>query len=291
MLTQNHNHSKLCSCETEAISEINSRLSLCFNCSCVIFKDESGIKHTTIKPLKYSKRQESSIPLFLSLPDNYKQYSFRNKPDYLKIRASIVKLMKSFCCNFKLSKKTYFLSLDYFDRICSKLSSFDLKDLQQICQFCILLASKFHEPQMKYLKIKSNLHLTNNFSEDELYLLQLLEYDLLTHTSYDILIDIMHTGFLFKDEKFSLSKMNLLYEKMENLLYFFSETKYYIDMTGKEIALSFIGLIREILGLVPYNKILKNTFMIEQSDEQKYCCCLKKLRKCIKIKDKNSNSD
>lgn len=282
MATQNHKSP--CSCETKSISEINSKISLCFSCSSVIFKDESGIEITTIKPSTYSKGQESAIPLFLSIPDNYKQYSFRNKADYLKIRSSFVKQIKSFCYNFNLSKKTYFLSLDYFDRICSKMPCFDIQDLLQICKFCILLASKFHEPQIKYLEIKSNLFLSNNYSKDELYLLQVLDYDLLIHTSYDILIDIMHTGFLFENEKFSLQKMNILYEKMENMLYFFSETKYYIDMTNKEIALCFIGLSREILGLIPYNNILKSTFMNEQIDAQKYYCSLKKLKKCIKIK-------
>ena len=289
MATQNHKSP--CSCETKSISEINSKISLCFGCSSVIFKDESGIEITTIKPSNYSKRQESAFPLFLSIPDNYKQYSFINKEDYLKIRSSFVKQMKSFCYNFNLSKKTYFLSLDYFDRICSKMPSFEIQDLLQICKFCILLASKFHEPQIKYLEIKSNLCLSNNYSKDELYLLQVLDYDLLIHTSYDILIDIMHTGFLFKNEKFSLKKMNILYEKLENMLYFFSETKYYIDMTNKEIALSFIGLTREILGLIPYNNILKSTFMQEQIDAQKYYCCLKKLKKCIKIKSDEKKSE
>ena len=104
MATQNHKSP--CSCETKSISEINSKISLCFGCSSVIFKDESGIEITTIKPSNYSKGQESAIPLFLSIPDNYKQYSFRNKEDYLKIRSPFVKQMKSFCYNFNLSKKT-----------------------------------------------------------------------------------------------------------------------------------------------------------------------------------------
>ena len=95
----------------------------------------------------------------------------------------------------------------------------------------------------------------------------------------------MHTGFLFNNEKFSLRKMNLIYGKMENMLYFFSETKYYIDMTHKEIALSIIGLIRETLGLISFSKIVNTVFMNENSDIQNYFICLKKLRKCFKIKD------
>ena len=285
-------YKSICTCphEKTAISEINSKISLCFKCSSVIYKNDSGQKISTIKPSKYSVTQETATPLFLSIPDNHTPYNFRNKSDFQKIRISIVKKMKNFCSFFNLSKKTYFLSLDYFDRICSKMLGFELQDLLQISQLAIILASKFHEPQNKTREIKVYLGLTNTYSQDELFLLRLLDYDLYAHTSYDILIDIMHTGFLFNDEKFSKKKMNFLYGKMENILYFFSETKLYIEMTNKEFALAIVGLIRETLGLVAYNDIIKNTFMSQDTDIQNYYSCLNKLRKCFKILD-DSNTD
>jgi len=258
-----------CLHEKKGRSEINPKISLCFNCSSVIFKNESGKEIYTKKPSKYYIQQETSTPLFLSIPDIHKPYTFINKIDYQKIRISIVKKMKIFCSNFKLSKKTFFLALDYFDRICSKMTAFDIEDLLQISQFCIILAAKFHESQIKGIQVKLILGLTNNYAKDELYLLQLLDYNLYVHTSYDIMMDIMHTGFLFNDEKFSLKKMNLIYGKMENMLYFFSETKYYIEMTHKEIALAIIGLIRETLGLIAYNNIIKDVFMNEYTNVQK----------------------
>ena len=286
-------YKSICTCphEKTAISEVNSKISLCFKCSSVIYKNDSGQKISTIKPSKYSVTQETATPLFLSIPDNHTQYNFRNKSDFQKIRISIVKKMKNFCSFFNLSKKTYFLSLDYFDRICSKMLGFELQDLLQISQLAIILASKFHEPQNKTREIKVYLGLTNTYSQDELFLLRLLDYDLYAHTSYDILIDIMHTGFLFNDEKFSKKKMNFLYGKMENILYFFSETKLYIEMTNKEFALAIVGLIRETLGLVAYNDIIKNTFMSQDTDIQNYYSCLNKLRKCFKILDDSNHSD
>ena len=280
-----------CLHEKTGRSEINPKISLCFNCSSVIFKNESGKEIYTKKPSKYYIQQETSTPLFLSIPDIHKPYTFINKLDYQKIRISIVKKMKIFCSNFKLSKKTFFLALDYFDRICSKMTAFDIEDLLQISQFCIILAAKFHESQIKGIQVKLILGLTNNYAKDELYLLQLLDYNLYVHTSYDIMMDIMHTGFLFNDEKFSLKKMNLIYGKMENMLYFFSETKYYIEMTHKEIALSIIGLIRETLGLIAYNNIIKDVFMNEYTNVQNYFSCLKKLRKCFKIKDNDNQNN
>lgn len=281
-----------CTHEKKDRSEVNKDISLCFNCSSVIIRSENGKEISTIKPLKYSIKQETAVPLFLL--NNGNPYKFINKHDYLKIRVNIVKELKMICTNFKLSKKTYFISLDYLDKICSKLSAFDMEDLLQISKFCIVLAVKFQESQIKAIEIKKSLGLclSNNYSKDELYLLQLLDYNLYANTSFDIMMDIMHTGFLFSNEKFSLKKMNLIYKKMENMLYFFSGTKFYIDMTHKEIAISIIGLIRETLGLVSYNKIIKTIFMSECTDIQIYSLCLQKLKKFFKIKDdENQNNN
>ena len=288
---QSCNYKSICNClhESPFISEVNSKVSLCFKCSCVIFKNKYGQKISTIKPAKYGVRQETSTPIFLYIPDTHTPYIFTNKEDYQKIRNSFVKEMKKYCTDFQLSKKTYFLALDYFDRICSKMSSFELDDLHEISQFCIIFATKFQESQIKAMEMKSKLNLTNNYCKDELFLLQLLDYDLLSYTSYDILMDIMHTGFIFNDEKFSFKKMIFLYGKLENMLYFFSETKYYINMTHKEIALSLIGLIREILGLTAYNDILKEIFMNENTDIQSYYVSLKKFATFFKINDNNNN--
>jgi len=294
MYAQKYKSVLSCTHEKKARCEINPKISLCFNCSSVIFTNELGKEISTTKPSKYSVQQETANPLFLHISDNHKPYTFFNKQAYQKIRISIVKKMKLFCYDFNLSFKTYFLALDYFDRICSKMTAFDLDALLQISQFCLILASKFKEDQIKGMQVKFGLGLSKNYAKDELYLLQLLDYDLYVHTSYDIMMDIMHTGFLFNNEKFSLRKMNLIYGKIENMLYFFSETKYYIDMTHKEIALSIIGLIRETLGLISFSKIVNTVFMNDSSDIQNYFICLKKLRKCFKIKDdskKNSDSN
>ena len=290
---QTQNYKSICNYPHEkiAISEVNSKILLCFKCSSVIYKNELGQEISTIKPSKFSVVQETSTPIFLSIPDNHKPNVFRNKTSYLKIRIFYVKKMKEFCKNFNLSKKTYFTALDYFDRVCSKMPVFDLNDLFQILQICLVLSVKFNESRIRAIEIKQYLNLTNNYSRDELFILQFLDYDLIVHTSYDILMDIIHIGFLFKDEKFSLKKMNVIYGKMENMIYFFSETRAYIDMTHKEIALSLIGLMRETLGLIAYNNILKCIFMSENTDIQSYCTSLKKIRKCFKINDDSNHSD
>ena len=278
--------------------EFSQKISFCFNCSSGIITDKNGNEITTIKPLKYHIHQETTFPIFVLLSDNHTPYTFLNKSEYLKIRKQIVKEMKCFCTKYKLNKKTFFLALDYLDRICSRMLGFELDALNQIYQICIVLACKLIENQSKVFEIKKLAKIiSSNYAKDELYLLTLLNYDLKVFTSYDILSDILYCGFLFNDEEFSVGKMHSIYGEIENIIYLFTESKYYIDMTHKEVAMAIIGFVREMLGLIPFSNNIQNIFMNEYVEMHNYVNCLNKLKKCFKLKvedknkRKNSNSD
>ena len=279
-----------CSHPEKALLKIYTKFYFCFKCSSIIIK-EHDIDIYTIKPKKYFVIQENTAPIVLSIYDNHHSYSFINKSDYLKIRFIIIKEMKIFCNNLNLNRKTFFLSLDYLDRICSKMISFEIEDLKQISQFCVILASKFQENGVKGIEVKKFCFWdSNTFSKDELYLLKLLDYNLHTFTSYDILVDILQIGFIFSNEHFSFKKLNIIYDKIENILYLFSESRYYIEMTHKEIAFAIIGLIREKLGLDSFNSSIKSIFMNDSNDIDIYLLCLNKLKKCFKFNDNCNNS-
>ena len=286
------NEENISSCKHEAknLFPIKQNYLVCFGCSSLIYTNESGKKIFPVKPEKYNTPQETATPIFISLKDNHCPYRFYNKEELIKIRMKIVKKMKAFVQHFNLTKKTYFVALDYFDRICTKIYLFNFDDLMLIAHICVVLAAKFQDDHQNAMAAKLSLSLSNNYSKDELYILRLLNYDLYSFTPYDIVMDIMHTGFLFNNEKFSRRKMNIVYSKIEKILYFFSEIKYYIDMTPMEIALSVIGFIRETLGLVAYNDIIKNIFM-PNDDVKKYLICLNKFKRCFKIEDNIRNNN
>ena len=273
--------------------ELSQKVSFCSKCSSAIITESSGNELFTIKPLKHHIPQEIAFPIFLTISDSHKPYSFFNKSGYIKIRKEIVKSMKKFCIDFNLNKKTFFMSLDYFDRICSKMTAFDKNALKQTSQICIIIACKLQENLSKGMEIKKLASAASvNYAKDELFVITLLNYDLHTFTSYDFLMDVMNHGFLFNDEIFSEKKMNSIYGKIENILYLFSESKFYIDMTNKEIAIAIMGFIREILGLTAFNKSIQIVFMNEYEDMRNYLICLNKLRKCFKLKvDNNSNNN
>ena len=267
--------------------ELNPSTSYCYKCSSLIIINETKNIISTIKPEKYFIFQETT-PLFLSLVDDHRPHFFLNKNNYIKYRSKIIKEMKNFSNYYKLQKKTFFLAVDYLDKICSNMPLFNLDALKQISQFCLILAVKFQENGYKAVEIQKNISqkISNNFEKDEIYLLKLLNYDLSVITSYDILLDIMNCGFLFEDENISLKKMNIIYTKMEKMIYLFSESKYYIDMTPKEIALSIISLIRESFGLKTFSsERFKSVFSINDiNDEKIYLNCFVKIKKCFKIK-------
>ena len=232
------------------------------------------------------------MPTYFYKRDTKKIYNFSNDKEYNKIRGDFVKIMKQNCKLLELNLKTFFTALDYFDQICSIFVSFDITSLKQISDLCIILSAKLNENISTAMKVKCALDGSSNknYVKDELYLLKILKYDLVRITSYDILRDILTCGFIFDDEIFQEKKMNSIYDKMENMLYLFSESKYWIYMSPKEIAMGIVGWARNFLGLVPFSKNIQTVFLNEFNNIHNYIKCFNRIKKCFKIKQ-NKNFD
>jgi len=278
--------------EKEYLFEISQTTSYCSNCSTVIISDKSGKTISTIKPKKCNYHQEFPLPTYFYKRDTKKIYNFSNDKEYNKIRGDFVKIMKQNCKLLELNLKTFFTALDYFDQICSIFVSFDMTSLKQISDLCIILSAKLNENISTAMKVKCALDGSSNknYVKDELYLLKILKYDLVRITSYDILRDILTCGFIFDDEIFQEKKMNSIYDKMENMLYLFSESKYWIYMSPKEIAMGIVGWARNFLGLVPFSKNIQTVFLNEFNSIHNYIKCFNRIKKCFKIKQ-NKNFD
>ncbi len=278
--------------EKEYLFEISQTTSYCSNCSTVIISDKSGKTISTIKPKKCNYHQEFPLPTYFYKRDTKKIYNFSNDKEYNKIRGGFVKIMKQNCKLLELNLKTFFTALDYFDQICSIFVSFDMTSLKQISDLCIILSAKLNENISTAMKVKCALDGSSNknYVKDELYLLKILKYDLVRITSYDILRDILTCGFIFDDEIFQEKKMNSIYDKMENMLYLFSESKYWIYMSPKEIAMGIVGWARNFLGLVPFSKNIQTVFLNEFNSIHNYIKCFNRIKKCFKIKQ-NKNFD
>lgn len=295
MLQKNLKNSSDFTHKKQYLLEISQTLSLCSNCSSAIITHKSSENISTIKPLKYHIQNDLFYPCFLLQSGNDRIYKFSNEKAYNKIRRDFVKKMKLYCKQLNLNLKTFFSALDYLDRICSTLSNFETNILNQILDLCLILSAKLNENMNKAMEVKHYLcgSSKKNYISDEFFMLKkLLNYDLIKITSYDILMDILKCGFIFNDEDFQIKKMNSVYDKIEDMLYLFSESKNWITMSPKEIAMGIIGWARDYLGLVPFSKNIQTVFLNEVDDVHNYLKCLNKIKKCFKIKEvKNDNNN
>jgi len=288
MLQKNLKNSSDFTHKKQYLLEISQTLSLCSNCSSAIITHKSSENISTIKPLKYHIQNDLFYPCFLLQSGNDRIYKFSNEKTYNKIRRDFVKKMKLYCKQLNLNLKTFFSALDYLDRVCSTLSNFETNILNQILDLCLILSAKLNENMNKAMEVKHYLcgSSKKNYISDEFFMLKkLLNYDLIKITSYDILMDILKCGFIFNDEDFQIKKMNSVYDKIEDMLYLFSESKNWITMSPKEIAMGIIGWARDFLGLVPFSKNIQTVFLNEVEDIHNYLKCLNKIKKCFKIKE------
>ena len=270
------------------IIELFKSISYCVICSTFIIKNISIESiNKAIKPNNYEFNKYNPQNLAWIQNEAQSTYNFINKKEYIKYRSSIIKNMKKICSHFSLSLKTYFSSIGYLDKICSTTALFDKNIIFQISLFCIILAAKYFENKEKAFEIQSNLKNTasKNYTFDEIYVLKLLNYDLNMNTPYDILMDILYYGFVFENEDFNIKKLNLLYKNMPKILYMFSESNSYIDMSPKQIGICLIGFCRELLNLNPFNDIIRIISMINNSNEKMYISGLNIIKKRIKIEN------
>ena len=280
-----------CNCQTKSKKNIlclfNS-ISYCIKCNSFIFENISTFESTikVIKPNNYEIKEEN-IQNLQWLAKDYKPDEFLgNKRDYLKIRSKLIKNIKKICSFFSLSLKTYFASIAYLDKICFKLCLFNESTLVQISLFCIILATKFFEKKEKAFEVQNYLkkNISKNYKFDEIYALQLLNYDLNVYTSYDILMDILYLGFVFENEEFkNYNRLNVLYNNIPKILYIFTESNSYINMTSKQIAICMVGFFRDLLGLTPFSENIRKIFMINNNNENAYVSGLNIIKKRIKI--------
>lgn len=269
------------------ILKMFNSISYCIICSSFIFQNISSFESSskTIKPNSFEINKEHAPNFEWLNKDSIKSKFFINKKEYLKLRPSIIKSMKKICSFFSLSLKTYFLSVEYFDKINSNSSSYNENTLSQISLFCIILAAKFVENVKKALEVQSALKekASKNYLVDEVFVLKLLDYDLNIYTSYDIFMDILYCGFIFENENFNYKQINLIYYNIQKILYTFSESNSYIDMTPKQIAISMIAFSRELMNLNPFTCNIQKIFMINKQNENLYIQGLKIIKKRIKI--------
>lgn len=281
-----------CTHSKATTTPLNPSLYICLLCSSLIIYSsddknqndgtppQKTLSVKTIKPESYEKPMEifpSFIPLPLSENSNSTFYfsqdkkNFINKREFLKYRMNFIKSLKKKKKELNLTWKTYYLAVDYFDRICTNITGFNKENketIEQIQIFCIILASKTFENFDKNFEIKQKLDnkiSKKNFFMDEMYILSLLDFKINPITAYDYLKDILNSGFIFQNESANINskKMNLIYSTAEQILFTFSENNLYLDLTPKQMAIGIVAFSRKLLNLEPFSPLFKEVFIYE----------------------------
>ena len=184
----------------------NTELSYCSKCYSLFLITETKNEIYTIK-YKNNFFFENK-PKILDSIELFRPNSFLNKHGFLEIRQIIIKQMKEITNKYQLNFKTYFLALNYFETICSKIYQFNKESLIQISKFCLILSAKFSEDGTKALNLENELkeNLSSNYKNDEIYILKLLNYNLNVITSYDLLMESINIGFILNNEKYNKKK-------------------------------------------------------------------------------------
>ena len=279
----NCQHSKILPC-------FSSSLFICSVCSTLVYITETNEKIRTVKP--YSQKVYNElIPQLFSIEDEIRPKDYQEDKQYISIRKYIVKYMKEITKILKLNLKTFYLALEYFDKISLKFNSYDPRVLFHISQFCINLAAKFNENGKSAVLVQRYFEKeikTENFRSDECYVLELLNHQLQIITPYELLIEFMNVGFIFEGENVDRNKMNKIYQKILQMLYFLTESKYYYELTPKQITMGIIGVVREFLQLEAFSSIFNKVFSFKNS-KNLYIEGISKIKTLLKCKNETKN--
>ena len=268
----------------------NNELSYCSKCYSIFLTTETKNELHTIKYKNSNFVFENKPKMFDSI-ELFRTNCFLNRIGFLEIRQIIIKQMKEITNKYQLNFKTYFLALNYFETICSKIYQFNKESLIQISKFCLILSAKFSEDGEKASNLENELkkNLSSNYKNDEIYILKLLNYNLNVITSYDLLMESINIGFILNDEKYSKKKLKVIYNHIEKMLFAFSESKFFFGLNPKIIVISLLSFIRELLGLKNLNEFFIKYYGKIYEKELEDCLC--KIRICLKVKNNNVQSN
>ena len=273
------------------LTDQDPAVSFCSKCSSISVSTETETV-STVKPSSYITFVKHDPTVIFSQPSTASfSKNIPGKIEYLKIRQGIIKEMKQLSLRHSLHYKTFFASVYYLDTICSKLLSYEYEATRLMGIFCLVLSSKFWEDGKKGCEVEKfySKMVSTNYLSDEIFILKLLDYNLAITTAYDYLISMLQIGFVFENETVNHQKMNFIYSHIEKMLYGFIESKNYIEMTQKEIALGIIGLSRESMKIDAFpDKLMK--IYGKNYCETEFLGILSKIKKCLKIKKQKNNS-
>lgn len=249
----------------------------CKKCGSILLKTENEREELLlIKPEKYNERTDIDPLIYLLkqkhsslkiLPKTYSNF-------YLKIREDAIFFLKSLCVSYQTSDKVFFTSISYLDRIMSDVSKMSKYNFDLNVIVCFILAGKFSEIDA-YPFSYSNFNSSNNeftydseeIAENEISVLQKLNYNLNDISAFDVLMSFIHCGFIFENEMLDEDELNDIYKYTFSLLAKLIISDVFCKFDSYAIAFSIIHFARKYFSVQKGNlKYLKFLFGIHLSE-------------------------
>ena len=217
-----------------------------------------------------------------------KKNKISNNPTtyYSNIRIYGVNIIKSICKQYNLNDKVYHSSINLLDEL--YINKKYSEDIQKVSFVCLIITIKMIEKgdySVKLIDYIIQNHKLNFYSFFERDIIQIMNYEIIFYSAFDILSFLLQNGIIFTPEKEYLKKYNInvknVYFNCFQYLNKLVEKKIFIKFHPIEIAFSIISLIREIYGLTDIHILFERIYHFQFDNHEK---CLQNLKSKIKIK-------
>ena len=216
-----------------------------------------------------------------------KKNKISNNPTtyYSNIRIYGVNIIKSICKQYNLNDKVYHSSINLLDDL--YINKKYSEDIQKVSFVCLIITIKMIEKgdySVKLIDYIIQNHKLNFYSFFERDIIQIMNYEIIFYSAFDILSFLLQNGIIFTPEKEYLKKYNInvknVYFNCFQYLNKLVEKKIFIKFHPIEIAFSIISLIREIYGLTDIHILFERIYHFQFDNHEK---CLQNLKSKIKI--------
>ena len=217
-----------------------------------------------------------------------KKVKISNNPTtyYSNIRIYGVKIIKSICKQYNINDKVYHSSINLLDEL--YINKKYSEDIQKVSFVCLIITIKMIEKGDSSIKLIDSIiqnHKLSFYPFFEKDIIQIMDYEIIFYSAFDILSFLLQNGIIFTPEKEYLRKYNInvknVYFNCFQYLNKLVEKKIFIKFHPIEIAFSIISLIREIYGLTDIHILFERIYHFQFDNHEK---CLQNLKSKIKIK-------
>ena len=264
-------------CSHSSFIKLTSKVSICKDCSVLSFSSSKNECLLFTKPPIFNKKyEENPLKIFDTIYNTIDTSKKEFSELYRSYRPKLLSYIKKQCISYKLSTKTYYLSIIYLDILSQKINNNNIYLLEIYATCCFILAMKFIEidpPCPDYTSFKGiedkNTISSRDLFKYEIIIVKQLDYHLDIVTAYDVLGILFMCGIISEEEEEGKPKefVRNVYNYAKKIVDRAIDSDEISELYNSiQIAFSAVYIARRVYGLdIKYRKYLKYIFGVEFS--------------------------